>query len=257
MKKLAMMLWFFILLLPRFTSSANITSPPQDAYALINTTGVTFNCSGFGDLLGWTYDGSTIDDAIKEEHQISIVHHHVSHGMVSSSLYINATLANADAVHSGVAITCQIITTSNADIKSKNAFFYVRLISPVRELALYVDDVTEPHVNWTIPLVIEDNIEPTNIRYIVNLMLEDKNITSTASDINDTYYQFTDMTVLNCTVYNATVTAYDNIYQSHTSDNATIKEESMIDNCKYMRFTSYSTHFIIIIIIFRYQSLNM
>ena len=258
-------MWFFILLLfdllsllPRFTSSPNITSPPQNTSALVGTTGVTFNCSGFGDELHWTHDGSTINETIKEEHQISIVHHNVSDDMVSSSLYINATIENADVVP-GIAIACIIasIIATNTTIENENAYLYVRLISPVRELALYIDDVTVPYVNWTMPSVIATTIQPNDVRYIVNLTLamEDRNITSTARDIDDTYYQFTDITVLNCTVYNATVTAYDNTYQSHTSDSATIREESMIDNCKCLHVTSYSTHFIIIIL-FRYQSLN-
>ena len=49
---------------------------------------------GEGDLLRWTYDGTTVDEQIAQQYQISIVHHNVSDGMVSSSLYISATIEN-------------------------------------------------------------------------------------------------------------------------------------------------------------------
>ena len=65
--------------------AATITSPPQDATTLFGDTAV-FNCTGEGDLLQWTYDGTTVDGQIAQQHQISIVDHNVSDGMVSSSI---------------------------------------------------------------------------------------------------------------------------------------------------------------------------
>ena len=64
------------------------------------------------------------------------------------------------------------------------------------------------------------------------MTLEGGNITSTINDIDDTYYQFTDITVLNCTVYTATVTAYDvnnrDVYQSDIA----MAEDSIVDPSK-------------------------
>ena len=93
----------------------------------------------------------------------------------------------------------------------------------MRDLSLSVDDV--PYVTWTIPSVIATDISVSGIRYTVTL--EGGNITSTVDDIDDTYYQFTDITVLNCTVYTATVTAYNvkrsknDLYQSNNVSVAT------------------------------------
>ena len=115
--------------------------------------------------------------------------------MVSSSLYINATV--------DVLLTCRIATSDS--VCDAGAYLYVIRISPVRDLSLSIHDV--PYVTWTIPSVIAPDIPVSDIRYTVTL--EGGNITSTVNDIDDTYYQFTDITVLNCTVYTATVTAYD------------------------------------------------
>ena len=93
----------------------------------------------------------------------------------------------------------------------------------MRDLSLSIDDV--PYVTWTIPSVIATDISVSDIRYTVTL--EGGNITSTVNDIDDTYYQFTNITVLNCTVYAATVTAYDvkhsknDFYQSNDASVAT------------------------------------
>ena len=188
----------------------DIISPPQDVAILLGNTAV-FNCTGEGDLLQWTYDGTTVDGQIAQQRQISIVHHNVSDGMVSS-LYINATIED-----DGAAIGCIIITYSPFDIVSTGAVLTVIRISPVRDLSLSIDDV--PYVTWTIPSVIATGIPVSDIRYTVTL--EGGNITSTVDDIDDTYYQFTDITVLNCTVYTATVTAYDvNNWYYYSSDSA-------------------------------------
>ena len=187
----------------------DITSPPQDVTILLGKTAV-FNCTGKGGQLQWTREGHTITEIIQQQYQISIVHHNVSDGMVSSSLYINATIENH-----GVTIAC-IVTLPGFD--SAGGDLNVRHISPVRDLSLSIDDV--PYVTWTIPSVIAPDISVSDIRYTVTL--EGGNITSTVDDIDDTYYQFTDITVLNCTVYTATVTAYDVNYNNwyYSSDSA-------------------------------------
>ena len=192
----------FILLVLGGIKAATITSPPEDATTLFGDTAV-FNCTGEGDLLQWTYDGTTVDGQIAQQYQISIVDHSVSDGMVSSSLYItgNATIENDGAV----AIGCRIITYSPFDIESIGAVLTVKRISPVENLSLSINNMTY-YVNWTIPSVIAPDIPDSDIRYTVTL--EGGNITSTVDDIDDTYYQFTDITVLNCTVYTATVAAY-------------------------------------------------
>ena len=185
---------------------------PQDTSVLVGTI-ATFNCTGEGDLLQWTYDSATVDEQVQHQQQISIVHHNVSGGMVSSSLYINATIDN-----DGAAIGCRLASLP-FDVVSIGAVLNVIRISPVRDLSLSIDDV--PYVTWTIPSVIATDIPVSNIRYTVTL--EGGNITSTVSDIDDTYYQFTDITVLNCTVYTATVTVYDDTHHSYTSDNKTAR----------------------------------
>ena len=187
-----------------------ITSPPQNVAILFGNTAV-FNCTGEGDLLQWTYDGTTVDGQIAQQYQISIVHHNVSDGMVASSLYITATIDN-----DGANIGCRIITYSPFLIVSAGAYLTVIRISPVRDLSLSIDDV--PYVTWTIPSVIATDIPVSDIRYTVTL--EGGNITSTVNDIDDTYYKFTDITVLNCTVYIATVTAYDVKNHGYSSDSA-------------------------------------
>ena len=94
-----------------------------------------------------------------------------------------------------------------------------------------------PYVTWTIPSVIAPNIPVSDIRYKVTL--EGGNITSTVNDIDDIYYQFTDITVLNCTVYTAIVTAYDvnnrDVYQSDIA----MAEDSIVDTSK--DFNNHST----------------
>ena len=177
-----------------------ITSPPQDAIILFGDTAV-FNCTGEGDLLSWT---TTVDGQRRQIH-VSIADHSVPDDMVSSSLHINATI--------DVVISCRIITYSPFGIVSAGAVLTVRLISPVENLSLSIDDV--PYVTWTIPSVIAPDISVSDIRYTVTL--EGGNITSPVDDIDDTYYQFTNITVLNCTVYTATVTAYVKNRDMHRS----------------------------------------
>ena len=153
-----------------------ITSPPQNVAILFGNTAV-FNCTGEGNLLQWTYDGTTVDGQIAQQYQISIAHHNVSDGVVSSSLYINATIEN-----DGAAIGCTILSLTPFDIVSTGAVLTVRHISPVRDLSLSIDDV--PYVTWIIPSVIATDISVSNIRYTVTL--EGGNITSTVNDIDDT-----------------------------------------------------------------------
>ena len=188
-------------------TSASITVPPQDATVLLNDTAV-FNCTGEGDTLKWTHKGNYISEEIAREQRISIVHHNVSDGMVSSSLYITATLNN-----DGVTIACLVL---DPVLDSAGAVLTVRRISPVRDLSLFIDDML--CVIWTIPSVIAPDISVSDIRYTVTL--EGGNITSTVSDIDDTYYQFTNITVLNCTVYTANVTAFDASNKMYSSDTA-------------------------------------
>ena len=209
-------LLILLLLILFLALCAVITLPPQDVTILLGSTAV-FNCTGEGDLLQWTYHGTTVDGQIAQQYQISIVYHNVSDGIVSSSLYINATIEN-----DGQSVGC-VIAFSNApfDIVSAGAYLYVRRIGPVRDLSLSIHDV--PYVTWTIPSVIAPDIPVTDIRYTVTL--EGGNITSTVNDIDDTYYQFTDITVLNCTVYTATVTAYDDTHHSYTSDAASAEND--------------------------------
>ena len=54
-----------------------------------------FNWIGKGTQLWWLSSSDknvVIDEQIAQQYQISIVHHNVPDGMVSSSLYINATV---------------------------------------------------------------------------------------------------------------------------------------------------------------------
>ena len=204
-------LLFIFAYLQNVTLSCIINSSPQDVTVILGSTAV-FNCTGEGDQLQWTHGGEPINEGI--------VHHNVSDGMVSSSLYINATLNN-----DGVTIACLVL---DPGFDSAGAVLIVRRISPVESLSLSIDDV--PYVTWTIPSVIATDIPVSDIRYKVTL--EGGNITSTVNDIDDTYYQFTDITVLNCTVYTATVTAYDvnnrDVYQSDIA----MAEDSIVDPSK-------------------------
>ena len=199
--------------------SATITEPPHDVTILFGGTAM-FDCTGEGDLLEWTYDGITVDED-QVTMGVSIVHRDVSllpSGMVSSSLHVNTTI-NKDKV----AVSCRIVTHSPfSTITSDGAYLYVIRISPVRDLSLSIDDV--PYVTWTIPSVIAPDISVSDIRYTVTLEGG-----STVNDIDDTYYQFTDITVLNCTVYTATVTAYDVKNQMYSSD-AAMAEDVIVDS---------------------------
>ena len=194
--------------------------PPQDTSVLVDTV-ATFNCTGLGDILKWTYESRTIEELTKHQHQISIVHYNLSDGVVSSTLSINATVNN-----DGAAIGCTIINFTSGAL-SMGSILYVIRISPVRNLSLLIDNV--PYISWTIPSVIATDILVSNLRYTVKL--EGDNIVNTISDINDTYYQFNDTTVVNCTVYTANVTAYDNTHYSYSSETITAKK-SMINTCK-------------------------
>ena len=190
--------------------------PPRDVTILFDNI-AAFNCTGHGELFEWTYDGVPVTSK-----QGEIAYHNVSDGMVSSSLYINATIDK-----DGAAIVCRIITTMPYEFDEERAYLYVLCISPVRDLSLSIDDV--PYVTWTIPSVIATDIPVSDIQYTVTL--EGGNITSTVNDIDDTYYQFTDITVLNCTEYTANVTAYDVKNQVYSSDAASAGDVA-IDSSK-------------------------
>ena len=219
----------------QYVSFASILTPHGNLSILFGST-VVFNCSGVGDMFHWTRSGSTINEMIKQEYQISIVYHNVSDGVVSSSLYINATIANDRA-----AIACGIYTMSHSDsLQEQNAILYIIRLSPVRNLSLSIDVI--PNITWIIPSAIAPDISVSNIRYTVTL--ERGNITSTANKIKDMYYQFTNVTVKNCTAYNATVNAYDITQLKsmlYTSDDATTNEESIVNTCKHF------THIILIV----------
>ena len=177
-----------------------ITSPPEDSTTLIGNTAI-FNCSGEGTILQWTYNGNTVTDQIKKYREIHIVKHNVSANMLSSMLYINATLDNDHSF-----IGCSIVTFSPVRFADGLAILNVRRISQVRNISLYIDD-TPPYVTWIVPSVIASDVPLTNIRYKV--ILEGGDINSTVNDVDKTYYNFTNISALNCTAYTATVVAYD------------------------------------------------
>ena len=214
---MSLVLRFIILVnASHFAVSVTITEPPRGVTTLVGSVAV-FGCTAVEyDLLQWTRQGITITEQTKQLYQISIVYHNVSDGAVSSSsLYINATIEN-----DGVAIGCRVIAYSPFHVLSIGARLHVRRISPVRDLLLPIDGLT---VTWTIPSVIAPDISVSDIRYTVTL--EGGNINSTVNDIDDTHYQFTDITVLNCTVYNVTVAAYDSKHYSYNSDSVMAKND--------------------------------
>ena len=115
--------------------------------------------------------------------------------------YINATLDNDHSF-----IGCTIVTFSPIDYADGIAILSIRRISQVRNISLYIGD-TPPYVTWIVPLVIASDIPPTNIEYIV--ILEGGDVNNTVKDIDKTYHNFTNVLALNCTIYTATVVAYD------------------------------------------------
>ena len=89
---------------------------------------------GNGTQLWWLSSSDknvVIDEQIAQQYQVSIVNHNVSDGMVSSSLYINATV--------DVLLTCRV--ASSDSVCDAGVHLYVIHISPVRDLSLSIDDV--------------------------------------------------------------------------------------------------------------------
>ena len=208
-------------ILLRYTGGATITSPPQDATTLFGDTAV-FNCTGEGDLLQWTYDGTTVDGQVAQERQISIVHHNVSDGMVSSSLYINATIEN-----DGVGISCIVVSFSPFDLVSDGAILTVIRISavllPSAVLAVPSgingngdnNNVTVMlEIMWNPPSTVSPNIG--TLQYDTTIQTGN---TSTTITTTDTYILYN---IQYCVLYNITITAFgiDNSYSQtiHFSD---------------------------------------
>ena len=198
--------------------SATITEPPREATVLFGET-ARFNCTGEGYVLHWVYDGSTISEEIKLQRQISLVPNNVSNGLVSSSLFINATVDN-----DGAAIGCQVLTESFGFYDASASLHVIR-IGPVRNLSVLIDNVPYIRVSWTIPSVIATDILVSNLRYTVTLG------DNVVSDISDTHHQFDGTTVLHCTVYTTNVTAYDRTHHLYSSK-AIMAREKAIDTCK-------------------------
>ena len=195
-------LLLYILL--RYTGGATITSPPQDATTLFGDTAV-FNCAGEGDLLQWTRDGDTVDEQIAQQYQISIVHHNVSDGMVSSSLYINATIEN-----DGQSIGCNVVSTMPIDTVNEGAILTVTRISTVLSPSamLAAPSGNDDNNNVTGMLEIMWN-PPSTISPDIGTLQYDTTIqtgnTSTTNTTTDTYILYN---IQYCVLYNITITAF-------------------------------------------------
>ena len=198
--------------------AANITSPPQDAATLFDDTAV-FNCAGEGDLLRWTYDGATVDGQIAQQYQISIVHHNaVSDGMVSSSLYINATIEN-----DGQSIGCLVVSNTPFGVVSEGAMLTVIRISTVLlPSAMLVvpsgnndNSVTGTlEITWCPPSIISPDIG--TLQYETTIQTDN---TSTTITTTDTYILYN---IQYCVLCNVTITAFgneNNVGQTRHSSN--------------------------------------
>ena len=187
--------------------AANITSPPQDATTLFGDTAV-FNCAGEGDLLQWTRDGDTVDGQIAQERQISIVHHNVSNGMVSSSLYINATIEN-----DGQSIGCVVVSNTPFGVVSEGAILTVIRIStvllPSTMLAVPSGNNSNSDNNnvtgtleimWCPPSIVSPDIG--TLQYDTTIQTGN---TSTTITTTDTYILYN---IQYCVLYNITITAF-------------------------------------------------
>ena len=190
--------------------AVTITSPPQDAATLFGDTAV-FNCTGEGDLLQWTYDGTDVDGQIAQERQISIVHRNASDGMVSSSLYINATVEN-----DGVDIGCIIVNFSHmfSPGDSEGGMLTVIRIStvllPSAMLAVPSgnngngdnNNVTGImlEITWCPPSTISPDIG--TLQYDTTIQTDN---TSTTITTTDTYILYN---IQYCVLYNITITAF-------------------------------------------------
>ena len=195
------------------TGGAVITSPPQNATTLFDDTAV-FNCAGEGHLLQWTYDGTTVDGQIAQQYQISIVHHNVSDGMVSSSLYINATIDNDGAV-----ITCLIIDFGGPIlISSAEAVLTVIGIGAVRDATvLLTSNDTVLNISWCPPNLVPPNIDA--LKYETTVLTHD---TTTVITTTDTYLLYS---IQHCTLYNITIATVGSQGQdAHYSDPVSLSE---------------------------------
>ena len=188
--------------------AATITSPPQDTTTLFGDTAV-FSCTGEGDLLHWTYDGTDVDEHIKQQYQISIVHHNVSGGMVSSSLYINATIEN-----DGQSIGCSVVSFSPGGLDNEGAILTVIRISTV---LLPSAMLTAPSGNngnsdnnnvtvmleimWCPPSTISPDIG--TLQYNTTIQTDN---TSTTNITTDTYIIL--YNIQYCVLYNITIIAF-------------------------------------------------
>ena len=194
-------------ILLRYTGGANITSPPQDATILFGDTAV-FNCAGEGDVLQWTYDGTTVDGQVAQQRQISIVDHNVSDGMVSSSLYINATIEN-----DGQSIGCVVVSNTPFGVVSEGAILTVIRIStvllPSAMLAVPSgnngngdnNNVTGMlEIMWYPPSIVSPDIG--TLQYDTTIQTGN---TSTTITTTDTYILYN---IQYCVLYNITITAF-------------------------------------------------
>ena len=193
-------------ILLRYTGGATITSPPQDATTLFGDTAV-FNCAGEGDLLQWTYDSTTVDEQIAQQRQISIVHHNASDGMVSSSLYINATIEN-DGQHIG----CVVVSNTPFGVVSEGAILTVTRIStvllPSAMLAVPSGNNSNSDNNnvtgmleimWCPPSIVSPDIG--TLQYDTTIQTGNTSTTITTTDIYILY------NIQYCVLYNITIIA--------------------------------------------------
>ena len=215
-------------ILLRYTGGATITSPPQDATILFGDTAV-FNCTGEGDLLQWTYDGTTVDEQIAQERQISIVHHNVPDGMVSSSLYINATIEN-----DGQSIGCSIVSFSPFGVVSEGAMLTVIRIStvllPSAMLAVPSGNNGNGDNNNVTGMLEITWCPPSTVSHIGTLQYEttiQTDNTSITITTTDTYILYN---IQYCVLYNITITAFG-------SDNSESKATHFSNPISLLAFT--------------------
>ena len=226
-------------ILLRYTGGATITSPPQDATTLFGDTAV-FNCTGEGDLLQWTYDGTGVDEHIKQQYQISIVHHNVSDGMVSSSLYINATIEN-----DGQSIGCSVTSFSPGGVDSEGAILTVIRIStvllPSAMLAVPSgnngngdnNNVTGTlEITWCPPSTVSPNIG--TLQYDTTIQTDNTSITITTTD---TYILYN---IQYCVLYNITIIVFG-------TDNSEGQTRHFSDPISLLAFTGSMYNYIYLI----------
>ena len=225
------MMWPFLLTIfyLRDVKATVITSPPQDATTLFGDTAV-FNCTGEGDLLQWTYDGDTVDGQIAQQHQISIIHRDVLDGMVSSSLYINATIENDEQ-----SIGCVVVSNTPFDVVSKGAMLTVirigTVLLPIAVLVMPSDNgngdnsnVTEIlRITWCTPSILSPDID--TLQYETTIQTDNTSTTITTTDTYIILYN-----IQYCVLYNITITAFG-------TDNTESKPTHFSDSFLLQKFT--------------------